>query len=264
MTALLSLLAVIVISTLIVRVATVALTMTGISAPLARFQARSAFTGAGFTTSESEKVVSHPVRRRIIMLLMLLGNAGIVTAVSSLMLSFVGSENRVVLQRLVALMIGLLVIWLAVQSKWVEQGLDRLIRHLLTRYTKLQLKDYYGLLHLSGGYIIAELMVEADDWLADRRLVELRLMDEGVIVLGIEKPNGVYHGSPRGDRMLHSGDNLIIYGQADTIENLDSRDRSEGNWDHFRAVSDRARRDREEDRSTPAEPTSAATEPAER
>jgi len=47
------------------------------------------FTGVGFTTSESEKVVSHPVRRRILLMLMLLGNAGIVTAVSSLIVSFV-------------------------------------------------------------------------------------------------------------------------------------------------------------------------------
>ncbi len=77
---LISILIVLVISLLVVRVATVALTLTGMSQQMAKFQARSAFTGAGFTTSESENVVGHPVRRRIIMLLMLVGNAGIVTA----------------------------------------------------------------------------------------------------------------------------------------------------------------------------------------
>ena len=35
---------------------------TGTSSELARFQARSAFTGVGFTTSEAESVVLHPVR----------------------------------------------------------------------------------------------------------------------------------------------------------------------------------------------------------
>jgi len=34
-------------------------------------------------------VVNHPVRRKIVMLLILLGNAGLVTAVSSLILTFV-------------------------------------------------------------------------------------------------------------------------------------------------------------------------------
>ena len=41
------------ISVLAVRVATTALTLTGISRDLAQFQALSAFTGSGFTTAES-------------------------------------------------------------------------------------------------------------------------------------------------------------------------------------------------------------------
>ncbi|MFW5811085.1 MAG: hypothetical protein ACOCWY_05750 [Thermodesulfobacteriota bacterium] len=61
----------------------------------ARFQARSAFTGVGFTTSESEKMVNHPVRRRILLLLMLGGNAGIVTAMGSLIVSMINiSEGK--------------------------------------------------------------------------------------------------------------------------------------------------------------------------
>ncbi len=76
MGALVSLLVTIGLSLLVTRVASIALAMTGLSHDLAKFQARSAFTGVGFTTSEAEKVVAHPVRRRILMLLMLLGNAG--------------------------------------------------------------------------------------------------------------------------------------------------------------------------------------------
>lgn len=49
-----------------------------------KFQARSAFTGVGFITDESERVVNHPVRRRILLLLMILGNAGILTGMASL------------------------------------------------------------------------------------------------------------------------------------------------------------------------------------
>ena len=78
MVAIFSLLLVLVFSLLITRIATIALTYTGLSRQSAKFQARSAFTGVGFTTSESEKVVNHPVRRRILLLMMLIGNAGIV------------------------------------------------------------------------------------------------------------------------------------------------------------------------------------------
>jgi len=89
MIAVISVLLVLSISMIVIRVATVALIHTGMGREGARFQARSAFTGAGFTTSEAEDVVSHPVRRRIVAWLMLAGNVGIVTAMSSLLLSFV-------------------------------------------------------------------------------------------------------------------------------------------------------------------------------
>src|SRR5919108_324765 len=88
-----SLLVVIAIGLLVTRIATVMLIATGLSRETARFQARSAFTGSGFTTSEAEAVVSHPVRRRIVATLMLLGNAGIVTVVGSLVLGFAGGDS---------------------------------------------------------------------------------------------------------------------------------------------------------------------------
>ena len=88
MAAIISLLVVVALSLLITRIATVALTLTGLSQEVARFQARSAFSGVGFTTKESEQVVHHPVRRRIVLLLILLGNAGVVSVLASLILSF--------------------------------------------------------------------------------------------------------------------------------------------------------------------------------
>lgn len=73
MLSIVSLLIVLTLSILVTRIATVALAHTGLSRESAKFQARSAFTGVGFTTNESEKVVNHPIRRRILLLLMLLG-----------------------------------------------------------------------------------------------------------------------------------------------------------------------------------------------
>src|SRR5699024_10669086 len=93
MIAAISLFIVVFLSVLITRIATIALTHTGLSWESAGFQARSALTGSGFTISESEKVVSHPVRRHLIQLLMLIVNAEILTAVSSLIHPFVISDS---------------------------------------------------------------------------------------------------------------------------------------------------------------------------
>lgn len=237
-----SLLVVLVFSLLVVRVATVALTLTGLSQQLARFQARSAFTGAGFTTTESERVVQHPVRRRIIMTLMLLGNAGIVTAVSSLMLSFIGTTEAEGMTgalwfRMSALTLGLCVLWTVAHSSWVDRRMSHTITWCLKHWTNLEVRDYANLLHLSGNYAVVELEVEEADWLADRELVQLKLSDEGVLVLGIEKAEGKFLGAPRGQTKLDAGDTVIIYGPRDVLVDLDERRAgSTGNWDHHKAV----------------------------
>lgn len=238
MVAIISLLIVIVTSMMIVKIATVALTLTGLSEQLARFQARSAFTGSGFTTSESEQVVQHPVRRRIIMLLMLLGNAGIVTAMSSLMLSFTESDSNASFAfKIFFLTIGLCALWILSSSVWLNHRMTRLISWALKKYTDLELRDYAGLLHLAGDYVIAELTVNDEDWLCGRTLQELRLSNEGVLVLGIERTDGTYVGAPRGHSELRAGDGLLLYGRGEVLANLDERRQgARGNWDHHKAV----------------------------
>lgn len=64
-----SLLVLVATSLAVIHVATLVLVATGLSRTVARFQAPSALSGAGFTTSESEQVVGHPLRRRVIIML---------------------------------------------------------------------------------------------------------------------------------------------------------------------------------------------------
>ena len=176
MVAVATLIVVLFLSLIVVRVAAEALTLTGISREAARFQARSAWTGTGFTTAEAEQVVSHPVRRRIISLLMLLRSAGLVTAASTLMLSFVNVEARGDgFLRFAVLVGGLLGLWLFARSAVVDRWMARAISRALKRYTEIDVRDYAGLLHLAGEYAVMELQVQNDSWLTQRNLQELRL-----------------------------------------------------------------------------------------
>jgi len=226
MTAILSLLMVVTLSILITRIAAIALRHTGLARQTARFQARSAFSGAGFTTNESEKVVNHPVRRRIVLTLMLLGNAGIVTAVSSLILAFVGDGEGggVALWIKILLLVGgLAVLWAIASSRWAERLLSRVVDRALRRFTRLDIADYEGLLHLGGDYTIAELAVEEKGWLDGRSLRAVRPADEGVTVLGIARANGEWLGTPQADTTTQSGDSLVVYGRTEAIMALEQR-----------------------------------------
>jgi len=253
MGAIVSLLVVLIVSMIVVRVASTALSMTGLSQELARFQARSAFTGAGFTTNESEKVVHHPVRRRIIMLLMLLGNVGIVSAISSLVISFVPNEEttswtETLWFRLGTLAVGLGALWTLAGSAWVDRRVSIIIGWALKRWTSLELRDYASVLHLSKGYMVSEFSVRESDWLAGGQLQNLNLASEGVLVLGIEKPDGTYLGAPRGPTTIEAGDTLFLYARRESLEALDRRRAGhEGNWEHHRAI-DRQRQVEAEER----------------
>jgi hypothetical protein len=238
MVALVSVLIILLLSLLITRVATVALSLTGMSRESARFQARSALTGVGFTTSEAEDVVGHPVRRRIVGALMLLGSVGLVTAVSSLILSFGGTHNEQRLQRGFVLVAGLALLWAISRSAWVDRRLSWLIGRVL-RWRGYDARDYGHLLALQSHWAVSELVVEADDWIAGRTLAELKLRDEHIDVLGIQKPNGEYIGVPHGERLIEAGDVLVLYSTEERLDELDERKRgSAGDEAHKHAAEE--------------------------
>jgi NhaP-type Na+/H+ and K+/H+ antiporter len=243
-----TLLIVLFISLLLTRIATVALTHTGLSRESAKFQARSAFTGVGFTTTESEKVVNHPTRRRILLLLMLLGNAGVVTAVSALIVSFINLEQSGPLfWQILLLVTGILLIWALANSTWLDQRMSAWISRLLDSYTRISVQDYAGLLHLSGDYQITELQVTADDWIRGKALAQAGLRKEGIMVLGVTRENGTYLGAPDGDTEVRENDQLILYGRSSAIRELDQRRKgSSGDRKHMEKTREQRRIRRQE------------------
>lgn len=245
-----SLILIITLSILITRIAAIALVHTGVSRELARFQARSAFTGAGFTTEESENMVNHPVRRRIIMWLMFLGNAGIVTGITSLILTFVGREQDASMWlKIAALGAGLALLWFVSLSDWVDRHLSNAVSHLLDRYTELTVRDYASLMHLTDEYRLVDMLLEQDDWVVGRKLRNTRLRDEGIVVLAIERSNGTFLGTPQGDTELKEDDRIIVYGRVEALKRLDERRKGfPGEVSHEEAVAEQDQVVEEEER----------------
>ncbi len=212
------------LSLIVIRVGTMALMLTGLSRESARFQAHSAFTGVGFTTQESESVVDHPVRRHLTMGLMMLGNIGIATVIATLTATLLSERTSEQLPlSLFLLSSGVLLLWVLAKSVWVERQLNRPIARALSHFSQLDVRDYVSLLKLASGFAVYELLVESNDWLAGKTLVELGLAREGVLVLGIGRHNGNYIGAPSGNSLICAGDTLVIYGPLERMEDLDSR-----------------------------------------
>lgn len=268
MIAIVTLLLVLALSMIVTRIASVALVHTGLGREAARFQARSALTGVGFTTSESEGIVGHPVRRRIVSSLMLFGSVGFVTATSTVLLSFVdigsgmgmsmgiaGGHSdapdpetaRRALRNLGLLIGGIASLWWLSTSAWVDRHLCRWISWGLNRWSDVDARDYARLLHLREDYGVTELRLGSDDWLVGQTVGDARLGDEGVIVLGVECPGSNFIGAPPAGTELRDGDLLILYGRTPRIAEIDARLRgSPGEQAHHEAVGEQGRIGEEE------------------
>ncbi|MFC1597086.1 TrkA C-terminal domain-containing protein [Planctomycetota bacterium] len=252
MIAIILLIVTLVLSLTITRVGAIASMLTGVSGESARFQARSAFSGVGFTTSESELVMGH-WKRRIVMLLMLFGNVGIVTAMAAHMVSLIGTSQSEHWGRNLALLIGgLAVLWAATTSRWLDRFMSRLVARALHRWTSLDVRDYVGLLNLAKGYAVLELQVQTGDWLADKTLAELDLPHEGVLVLGIQRSDATYIGAPVGSTRVCEEDTLIVYGTISRLEELDQRRAGRAGVEaHLAAVTEQDQRIEEEEAIDP-------------
>lgn len=238
MVSLISLIIIFAFSLLVTKIASEALVHTGLSKQVAKFQARSAFTGVGFTTSESENIVNHPLRRKIIMTLMLVGNVGIISAIASLLLTFVRTEDSALpgYIKLFIILGSIVALWIFSRSSWLERQLVKIIKKGLRKFTTLNVKDYVELLNLTKDYEITVLEVRKNNWLADKTLKELNLRNEGINVIGIHRADGNYIGSPEGNTKITEKDNLILYGRETMLRNLEKRRKNrKGDEEHEKA-----------------------------
>ena len=216
-----SLLIIITLSMTVVRIGGIALELTGLSPEIASFQAQSAFSGTGFTTAESEALVSHPVRRRVVRALILFGSAGITTSIAALVIAFVGQTKHDVIVRFQTLLAGVLILFLLSRSRFIYRLMRVVMTRALKRWTRLRVFDYEELLGFGEGYAISRLVVKQESWLSGKKLNELHLEQSGMHILAIYRKIGgkeKFIGGLTGDTVVNVRDVLVCYAPEDVSE----------------------------------------------
>lgn len=212
-------LSVVFVNVMIRKAAAVALKLTGLDERTANFQALSALTGTGFTTKESELVLNHPVRRKIISFLMIIGNAGMVAVVAGLVSSFLTITSPWAILRFVVLIVVLYLIFKMATHTKLARFLSRKIEEKLREKYKLQTTTIDKVLDLGEDFGIAEVTLSQNSSCVDKTLASSDLGKKKILVLAIERDEERIL-VPRGNHKLQAGDNLICYGNFKDMEEI--------------------------------------------
>ena len=204
---------------IIVRIGALALQLTGIEPDVAKFQALSALTGTGFTTTEAERMVRHRTRRRIITILIIVGNAGLLTIIGALVVAFtkvVGYPGLLI--HLAVLLAGILVLyWLIAASRFGNRVIAWFLRPLMGRALR-SAPDVEEIFSVEKGWSVNLVSIKKGSKSIDSTIASVR-SGKDMEVLAIDRPD-VSIARPADDERIREGDRLLVYGSGKALKRL--------------------------------------------
>jgi len=223
---------VIVFSVIVVRIGAIAFEVAGLTPSLAQFQAISCFTGTGFTTREAELITCNPQRRHIASILMVFGNAGLITIIATLAQSlqtkalvtdFIAPHTRWIVPEtlipainLTVMIIAALVVYKILTQQQIARWLTGLLRRHIVRTEIIKPVSFEELVIATGGYGVSGIEISAPSPVAGKTLLETALRARDITVLAIERQDTIIP-NPRAETVIQAGDRLICFGKLDTI-----------------------------------------------
>ncbi len=202
---------------LTVLVGTVAYQLTGLDWETAQFQALSAFTMTGFTTRASERVVSHPARRQITMVLIVAGYASTASVIATLVSSFAYQTLLQVTGNLAALAAAATVLLFALRRTSVHGPVVDPLRRWMTRFISQEVVPHEELFFYRAGYGITRIEVPRSSRLQGRSLRDADLRRYQLQVLAIET-DGEIHPVPDAGHRIAAGDHIVLYGRLSGVQ----------------------------------------------
>jgi len=206
-------------SFIVVLIGGLALQLTGIEPDVARFQALSAFSGTGFTTTEAERVVRHRTRRRVVTILIILGNAGLVTIIATLVASFTQvSGYDWFFIRLAIILVSIFVLYkLIIGSRFGNRILQWVRKPLIKRILR-EAPAIEEIYNAGRGWGVSLVMIKHNSKNVGLSLADV-VIEEGVKILAIDRTEE-FLSRPNSEEKLREGDRLLVYGNMKSVRSL--------------------------------------------
>ena len=218
-------LAVVSVYMFVIEVFSVAFKLTGLATNKLKFQVASLFTGAGFTTTESELITNDDRRRKIAVMCMYTGHIFSVVIMGLIINVFISiwaetRSNEVTFKEwyfvifYVALGIFLLVLFLKIPpvNKRFQKLLENIAINTRRKSNIITVLDYYG-----RSAVVEVVLNKIPDFANEVSLSEMELTKKfAMILLTIRRGNRRVSVSK--DTMLVKGDVIVVYGHINDIK----------------------------------------------
>ena len=197
---------------------------TGLPDEKARFQVISLLTGCGFTTHESELLLTTKSRRRLARITMLFGYVFNITIVSAFINVFFSLKISELAADLISSLIPLLVILFILtfmRVPAVRAWGDRLIEQLAGRIIHRDTANSIWLMDYIGQESIAQVTLnEVPEDLQNKPLSESGLKTEHNILVMLVEPVGGKAEPASARTVFQPGDKLTVFGDYATISRI--------------------------------------------
>ncbi|MCQ3035743.1 MAG: TrkA C-terminal domain-containing protein [Bacilli bacterium] len=200
--------------------------ISGLTKEKSLFQTISLITTAGFTTSESEVIVTNKMRRRIAIAAMVTGNVFSVVIVSLIINLFMSvstttwEKRSLIITGIAFGVFALLMILFRIP--FIRKIFDKLIESLaITAMKKRNHENAITFLDNYGhGMCIAEILINfVPDMLKDKSLFESKIKDVyNMNVLLIKRKRKIIEVTK--DTMLQTDDVIVVFGSSQNIKDL--------------------------------------------
>lgn len=201
---------------------------TGVPDEKARFQVISLLTGCGYTTHESELLLSSKSRRRLARVIMLFGYVFNVTIISALVNVFFSLKISEVVSDIVSMIIPLsaaVVIVLFIRIPKVRTWGERLLEKIVGKIVRRENENSVLLLDYIGDDSIAQITLnKVPEAYVNKPLSELGIKKEhNILVMLVDRGKAE---PATADTVFHTGDKLTVFGDYRTIcEVFDAQER---------------------------------------
>ena len=194
---------------------------TGLPEEKARFQVISLLTSSGFTTRESEMIISTKSRRRLARGIMLFGYVFNLTIVSALVNVFFSVRQDQVKEHYFAILIPVAVaavIIYMIKVPAVHSWLDSLLEKLVSKFFRKEADNSVMLLDYIGHDVIAQIKLNTvPEAFRGVPLARTGLKsDNNILVMIIEQSDGSAEATGA-DTVFADGDRITVFGDYDTI-----------------------------------------------